>query len=179
MVYIFLADGFEETEALTPVDMLRRASVEVVIAGVGKKEITGSHGITVTSDITAKEASPENACMVILPGGMPGTLNLQADEYVQKAVDCMMSAGKYIAAICAAPIILGEKGLLKGKKATCYTGFEDRLLGASYTGDAVCTDGRIITARGAGVALDFALELVRVLKGEETAQSLRKSILCR
>jgi len=179
MVYVFLADGFEEVEALTPIDFLRRAGVEVVTAGVDKKEITGSHNITVKADILASEANPENADMVVLPGGWPGTPNLQADRYVQNAVDVLMHNSKPVAAICAAPMILGEKGLLRGKKATCFVGFEDKLLGADVTDAPVCVDGNIITARSAGVASDFAFELVRVLKGEEAVASLKEKLLCK
>ena len=179
MVYVFLADGFEEVEALTPVDMLRRVGVEVITAGVGKREIVGAHNISVTADILASEALPEKAEMVVLPGGLPGTTNLQKDVYVQKAVDTMIANGGYVAAICAAPMILGEKGLLKGKNATCFVGFEDKLIGANYTGEPVCVDGKVITARSAGVALDFAFELVRVLKDDETVSSLKEKLLCR
>ena len=179
MVYVFLADGFEEVEALTPIDILRRAEIEVLTAGVGKKEIIGAHNITVKTDILSSDVVAEEAEMVVLPGGWPGTPNLQADTNVQKAIDVMVSNDKYIGAICAAPMILGEKGLLKGKNATCFTGFEDRLIGANYNGEPVCVDGKIITARSAGVALDFAFELVRVLKGDETVISLKEKLLCK
>lgn len=179
MVYIFLADGFEEVEALTPIDFLRRAGVEVITAGVDKIDITGSHNITVKADILACDTNPENADMVVLPGGWPGTPNLQADRYVQNAVDVMMRNSKPIAAICAAPMILGEKGILRGKKATCFVGFEDKLLGAEVTGEPVCVDGNIITARSAGVAADFAFELVRILKGSEAVSSLKEKLLCK
>lgn len=179
MVYFFLADGFEEVEALTPIDMLRRVGVEVVTAGVGKKNITGAHNIIVTSDILASEVVPEKAEMIVLPGGMPGTTNLQSDAHVQNAIDVVSHNDGYLAAICAAPMILGEKGLLRGKVATCFAGFEDKLIGADYTGEPVCVDGKIITARSAGVALDFAFELVRVLKNDETVISLKEKLLCR
>ena len=179
MVYVFLADGFEEVEALTPIDLLRRAGVEVVTAGVGKKEITGTHNITVKADILSSEVAAENAEMIVLPGGWPGTPNLQADINVQNAIDVMAAKDRYIGAICAAPMILGEKGLLKGKNATCFVGFEDRLIGAYYNGEPVCVDGKIITARSAGVALDFAFELVRALKDDETVISLKEKLLCK
>ncbi len=179
MVYVFLANGFEEVEALTPIDLLRRVGVEVVTAGVGKKEITGAHNITVKTDILASEVVAEDAEMVVLPGGWPGTPNLQADVNVQNAIDVMVAGDKYICAICAAPMILGEKGLLKGKNATCFTGFEDKLIGANYNGAPVCVDGKIITARSAGVALDFAFELVRALKDDETVILLKEKLLCK
>ena len=179
MVYVFLADGFEEVEALTPIDLLRRVGVEVVTAGVGKKEIIGAHNITVKTDVLSSEVCAQNARMIVLPGGWPGTPNLQADDNVQKAIDVMINNNRYIAAICAAPMILGEKGLLKGKNATCFTGFEDKLIGAKYNGKPVCVDGKIITARSAGVALDFAFELVRVLKDDDTVNSLKEKLLCK
>lgn len=179
MVYVFLADGFEEVEALTPIDMLRRVGVEVVTAGIGKIDIIGAHDITVKADILASDVALEAAEMIVLPGGWPGTPNLQANADVQKAIDTMVISGGYIAAICAAPMILGEKGLLKGRKATCFSGFEDKLIGADVTGEPVCVDGNVITARSAGVALDFAFELVRVLKDEQTVSSLKEKLLCR
>ena len=179
MVYVFLADGFEEVEALTPIDLLRRVGVEVITAGVGKKEITGAHNIIVKADILASEVVAEDADMIFLPGGWPGTPNLQADGNVQKAIDIMVKNDRYIAAICAAPMILGERGFLKGKNATCFTGFEDKLIGANYNGAPVCVDGKIITARSAGVALDFAFELVRILKDDETVTSLKEKLLCK
>lgn len=179
MVYVFLADGFEEVEALTPIDLLRRVGVEVVTAGVGKREIVGTHNVTVKTDILSSEVVAENAEMIVLPGGWPGTPNLQADVNVQKAIDAMVNNDRYIGAICAAPMILGEKGLLKGKNATCFTGFEDKLIGANCNGKPVCVDGKIITARSAGVALDFAFELVRTLKDDETVISLKEKLLCK
>lgn len=178
MIYVFLAEGFEEVEALTPVDMLRRCGLEVAMAGVGGTSIKGSHGIIVTADIKASEIKlDKNIDMIILPGGMPGTLNLEADENVQKAIDFCAENGKYIAAICAAPSILGRKGLLKGRKAACYNGFEDQLKGAEVVYDDVVPDGNFITSRGAGTALPFSFELVRLLISREKSETLRKSIL--
>ena len=182
MVYMFLAEGFEEVEALCPLDLLRRAGVKIMTVGVGGKVIRGSHGIEVIADITTYEAekllSKNPADMVILPGGMPGTLNLQADETVNRFIAYASENGKYLAAICAAPLILGELGLLKGKRAICYPGFEERLIGAEIApeGVSVVTDGTVITGKGMGVALEFGLALVGVLVSYEKADELRAAV---
>lgn len=182
MVYVFLAEGFEEIEAIAPTDMLRRAGVEVSLAGVGGITVTGAHGITVTCDTTAEEAaevisSSAGAEMIVLPGGMPGSDNLFASDAVARSIDAMKSSGGFIAAICAAPYILGKRGLLEGRMATCYPGFEDRLEGAEVYDCDVIRDGEIITAKGPGVAVDFGLELVAALKGEDTAERLREGAI--
>lgn len=179
MVYLFLANGFETIEALAVVDMLRRAKIDVNTVGVTGKIVTSSHNIDVTADIEIDEFDVKDADAVVLPGGMPGTLNLEADKTVQGAVDYCVENKKYICAICAAPSILGHKGLLKGKEAICFPGFENDLTGAILSDKYVVTDGLIITARGAGVAVDFGLEIVKALKGEETAENVRKTIQCR
>lgn len=179
MVYLFLANGFETIEALAVVDMLRRAKIDVITVGVTGKIVTSSHNIDVTADIEIDEFDVEDADAVVLPGGMPGTLNLEADKTVQGAIDYCVENKKYICAICAAPSILGHKGLLKGKEAICFPGFENDLTGAILSDKYVVTDGLIITARGAGVAVDFGLEIVKALKGEETAENVRKTIQCR
>ena len=160
MVYCFMADGFEETEAIAPVDMLRRAGVTVKTVGIGKSVITGSHGI-------------------ILPGGMPGTLNLDASQAVHSAVDFAVSHQKLVCAICAAPSILGRKGLLSGKKAIAFPGFEKELEGAIISKDPVVKDGVFITAKGAGVAVDFGLEIVAALVSRAKSDEIRSSIQCR
>lgn len=177
MVYCFLAEGFEELEAIAPVDMLRRAGIEVITVGVTGKNVTGSHQITIAADITADELVLNDELeAVILPGGMPGTLNLEKDEKVQKAIDFAVSEGKYVCAICAAPSILGHKGLLKGVKATAFPGFESDLEGAVIGNDFVCTDGKFITAKGAGVAVKFGLEIVARLVSEGKSKELEKTI---
>lgn len=181
MVYMFLAEGFEEVEALCPLDLLRRAGVEIKTVGVGGRRIRGSHGIEVTADITASEArrllkkqAPE---MVILPGGMPGTLNLQSAKTVNEFIKAAAESDAYLAAICAAPMILGELGLLVGKRAVCYPGFEDRLIGAEIpVKESVVKDGRFITGKGMGVALEFGLTLVSTLVSKETADELRSAV---
>ncbi len=179
MVYLFLANGFETIEALAVVDMLRRAKIDVKTVGVTGKIVASSHNIDVTADIEIDEFDVKDADAVVLPGGMPGTLNLEADKTVQGAIDYCVENKKYICAICAAPSILGHKGLLKGKEAICFPGFENDLTGAILSDKYVVTDGLIITARGAGVAVDFGLEIVKALKGEETAENVRKTIQCR
>lgn len=179
MVYVFLANGFEETEAIAPIDMLRRAGKEVITVGVTGKIVTGSHGIPVTADITEDELTDFSAAeMIVLPGGMPGTLNEEASAVVQSAIDYCTDNSIPVGAICAAPSILGHKGLLEGKTAVCYTGFEKDLKGAVIGTAGVVTDGLITTARGAGVAVEFGLELVKVLCGQAESDRLRSAILC-
>ncbi|MBQ3527651.1 MAG: DJ-1/PfpI family protein [Clostridia bacterium] len=177
MVYLFLAEGFEEVEALTPVDLMRRAGIEVTTVGVGGEYIKGAHSITVKADLCDTEAAAgDDIEMVVLPGGMPGTLNLKASEKVNEFIDKANDKGAFIAAICAAPSILGEKGLLKGKMAVCYPSFEDKLLGATVFQAGVICDGNIITANAAGAALDFAAQLIGALKGEDAADAVLEAI---
>ena len=179
MVLVFLANGFEETEATAPIDILRRNGREVVTVGIGEEVITSSHGISVVPDVTEVDvAMSDEIEMIVLPGGMPGTLNLEKSRTVQDAIDYCSSNGKYIAAICAAPSVIGKKGLLKGKKATCFPGFEDFLEGAEFTGAPVEWDGNIITARGAGVAIEFGLKLVEVLSGKPAADKIKEAMRC-
>ena len=145
MVYVFLADGFEEVEALTPVDMLRRCELEVVTVGIGNEAVLGSHNIPVLANVTdAQVVLNENVDMIVLPGGMPGTLNLEKNPVVQAAIDFCIKNNKFIGAICAAPSIRGHKGLLDGKKATCYSGFEAQLGNAIVSDEPVCVDGNIM-----------------------------------
>ena len=184
MILLFLADGFEEIEALTPVDVLRRAGFDVKTAAVGKgrdKTVLGAHGIPVCADLTMKEAKklcPEPE-MVILPGGMPGAKNLDGDADVDAYVMEAYARGAYIGAICAAPMILGKRGLLKGRRAACFPGFEKYLDGADCTGGRVETDGKIVTACGMGAAGEFALALLSLMKGESAAEEMRLAILAK
>ena len=178
MIYVFLADGFEEIEALFPVDLMRRAGLPVTTVGIGKKEITGSHGITVSADICDENITLEQIDLIFLPGGMPGTKNLNESATVRRAVDAALEQNAYIAAICAAPMILGERGLLNGKRAVCYPSFEKYLLGATASEDArLVTDGKIITAKGMGVACDLGLEIVKIFCGEKKADELREATI--
>ncbi len=181
MIYMFLAQGFEETEALAPLDILRRAGLEVRTVGIGGDLITGAHGITVKADISLAEAaqmlhSRHDLEMVILPGGMPGTKNLDASSTVHDFITKAAETGAYLSAICAAPMILGKRGLLDGKRATCFPGFEE-YLSKSEIGGRVAVDGRFITSCGMGAALEFGLALVEALKGKETAEALSKAVL--
>ncbi len=178
MVYVFLAEGFEEMEALAPIDLLRRVGVEVTTVGVGGKLIYGAHGVGFTADSDGEGLDFSDVDCVVLPGGMPGTTNLDASPMVEACLKKAAEKDVLLAAICAAPSVLGHKGLLQGKKATCFPGFEADLLGAVHTGNPVEQDGKVITARGAGVALDFALALVAQLKGEAAAKELRESLQC-
>lgn len=180
MIYLFLAEGFEEIEALTPVDLLRRAGAPVTTVGIGGKRIVGSHGIAVEADITDSQFATLDLTdteMVILPGGMPGTKNLDASDIVHSALDFAIQNDKYIAAICAAPMILGKRGDLSGKEAICYPGFEKYLCGARISNKKVIRDGKIITAQGMGVALEFALSLISALCGESLSEELRAAVI--
>ena len=177
-LYIFPADGFEEIEGLTVVDILRRAGVEVITVSImGKKTIVGAHKITLEADEVFEDCNFSDGDMFVLPGGMPGTLHLGEHQYLAELLKKADQEKKGIAAICAAPSVLGDLGLLKGKKATCYPGFEERLTGASTTTDQVVTDGHITTSRGMGTAIPFALELVTRMCGKEKADELAKGII--
>lgn len=177
MIYIFLADGFEEIEALAPLDFLIRAGVSVKTVAVDEKLCRGAHNIRVQADISINEVSLDEALDgIILPGGLPGADNLNNSASVQKAIDYCHENNKIIAAICAAPFILGRKGLLAGKKATCFPGFEDELKGANVLTDGVVTDGNIITAKGAGVAWEFGAAVAGALIGEEKAEKILRGI---
>lgn len=178
-VILFFADGTEEVEALTAVDLLRRAGAEVTLAGVGGKELTGSHGIRITADIAAEDIDSFDFDMAVVPGGLPGTTHLDESAAVDKTLAEVHKNGGYLAAICAAPLVLGKRGYLKNKEAVCYPGFESYLTGAvkPCDGTRVCTDGKIITGAGAGVATEFALALIMALYGVEKANAIRSAIL--
>lgn len=165
MIIVLLTDGFEEIEALTPVDMLRRAKLDVKTVGVNSKIAVSSHGIPVVCDITADEVKLDEVSMAIFPGGMPGSLNLDASPFTDKVIEAVMENGGRLAAICAAPLVLGRRGLLKGKRATCFPGFEAELVGATVTGEEFVTDGNITTGKGMEYSLPFAKELVRLAEG--------------
>lgn len=177
MIAILLADGFEEIEALTPLDVLRRAGLDVRTVAIGSKIAVGSHGIPVICDIEADEVNENELSVVIFPGGMPGSLNLDASPYADKFINAALKNGGRIAAICAAPLVLGRRGLLEGKEAICYPGFEEELRGAKISEKSVVTDANITTAKGMGVALPFALELVRLICGEDKANEISKSVM--
>lgn len=177
LVYTFLADGSEEVEALAVVDILKRAGIETKIVSVkDTKEVITSHEINIKTDLLFEEADFDKADMIFLPGGIPGTPNLAAHSGLIQKIKEFNEQGKMISAICAAPSILGELGLLNGKKATCYPGFEDKLTGAEYTGEKVVTDGNIITAKGLGAAIELGLEIVRILVDESVAKDIAEKI---
>ncbi|MBE6732849.1 MAG: DJ-1/PfpI family protein [Ruminococcaceae bacterium] len=177
MVYIFLADGFEEAEALVPLDILRRGGLEVKTVGVTGKSVTGSHGITVLADIEKTEVEKKNLEAVILPGGLPGATNLEKDEVVGHYIDYAAREGLVIGAICAAPVILGHKGLLNGKKAICFPGFEKELSGAEIIDLPAVCDGNIVTSWGAGGAFEFGFSLLSLITGDnEKTANLRKNM---
>ena len=179
MIYFFLAQGFEEVEALAPIDLLRRCGKEVITVGVNDNIIVGSHNIPIVTDTITQEIKLDDTLeMIVLPGGMPGTINLENNPAVQEAIDFCVKNDKFIGAICAAPSILGHKGILKNKKAVCFEGFENQLEGADVSKDSVMADGNIITARGAGVAVQFGLKLVEVLISKERSDTLKAAILC-
>ena len=176
---VFLADGFEECEGLIVVDILRRAGVETVMASVmGRLEIVSSRGIRLQADVLVKDVDFDSVDMVILPGGRTGTENLSASETVRGQCKSF-ATDKYVAAICAAPSLFAELGLLDGKNATCHPDFESKMKGAVLTGNSVEKAGNIITGQGLGASFDFAFELVRILVGEEKVQDIKKAICYR
>ncbi|MGN0516694.1 DJ-1 family glyoxalase III [Eubacterium sp.] len=179
MVYVFLADGFEIIEALSPVDMLKRAKIETKLVGVTGEIVTSSCGVAVKTDMLIDDFDFYDVEAIVLPGGMPGAENLDNCKALQGIIDNASNTNSLICAICAAPFILGKKGLLDGKRAICFPGYEEYLEGAEISEDFVVTDGRIITAKGAGVSVDFGLEIVKQLRGEELSNEIRAKIQCR
>lgn len=177
MVYLFLANGFEETEALVPLDILRRAKIEVKTVGIDSNTIVGSHGISVNCDTINNDLLLDGLQGIILPGGLPGATNLEADITVQNIIDYCANNNLLISAICAAPQILGHKGLLNGKNAICYPGFEKELTGANVINQKVVRDGNIITACGAGAAFEFGFEILAYLTDKATADALKDGMI--
>lgn len=177
MICILLADGFEEIEALTPLDMLRRAGLNVKTVAIGSRIAVGAHGIAVVCDLLPEEVKLSEVSMTVLPGGMPGATNLDAAEFTDKIIAATLKNGGRLAAICAAPLILGRRGLLEGRRAVCYPGFENELRGATIACEGVVTDGNVTTAKGMGVALAFSKELISLILGEDEAIRLGKAIM--
>lgn len=176
--YLFFATGFEEVEALTVVDILRRGGVECKTVSVtGDYDVTSSHAVTIRADLLFEEQSLEDGDMLILPGGIPGTPNLKAHAGLDKLIHQYHEAGKYLAAVCAAPTVYGEKGLLQGRKATCFPGMESGLVGAEHREDKVVCDGQFITSRGMGTCIDFGLTLLAKLTDEANAQTVGQKIV--
>lgn len=175
---IFMADGCEEIEGLTVVDMVRRAKMEIdTISIMGKREVTGSHQITFLADVLAEDADFDSYDGIVLPGGMPGTLKLGANDTVKEVIGKYAAEGKLVAAICAAPSVLGENGLLQGRYAVCHPGFEEKLLGADTGEENVAVDGHFITSRGMGTAIDFALAIVHYLDPAYDMEDLKKKLV--
>lgn len=177
-VYVFLADGFEDVEALATVDILRRGGVDVKTVSIKDgTAVNTAHGVTVMADMTFGQADLADADMLVLPGGMPGATNLNGHEGVRDALLEQDRKGGKIAAICAAPMVLGNLGLLKGRRATCYPGFEKYLEGAQYTADLFTTDGNITTGEGPAATFPFAYELLATLTDEATAHEVAKGMM--
>lgn len=179
-VYVFLADGFEEIEGLTVVDLLRRADIGVeTVSIMGRKVITGSHDIKIEADILFEEADFATAEMLVLPGGLPGTDYLKAHKGLREQILAFDGEGRQLAAICAAPTVFGALGLLTGKKATCYPTMEEGLTGAEVVRESTVTDGAITTGRGMGAAIDFSLRLIEILRDKRTADMTAEKIVYR
>lgn len=175
--YIFLANGFEEIEGLMVVDLLRRAEIPITTVSIGDSlEVLGTHNISVQADKLYSEVDYSNAHMLILPGGMPGTKHLGEHEGLKELLVNHNKENKMLAAICAAPSVFGMNGILEGKKATCYPGFEEQLKGAVYTDDKVVQDQNIITSKGLGTALDFALAIIAHNKGKDAVAKIKESV---
>ncbi len=177
MIYVFLANGFEEIEAMSVIDILRRAELEVTTVGVGGTEITGAHGVTVKADLAADEADFIDVDMMVLPGGQPGADNLSESADVQRCIDLCLEYNVPMAAICAAPMVFGRKGLLDGKKATCYPGCEGGMGKAEITGKEVEIDDLFITSKGPATAQMFAFTLVGLMAGREKVDEICKGML--
>lgn len=178
MIGIFFAEGYEEIEALTVVDILRRGKVDIQMISITEdKVVKGSHGIPVEMDHTLSEVDLGGMDMMILPGGMPGTRNLEACDTLMQALDAQYKADKYIAAICAAPTVFGHRGYLQNRKACCYPGMEGDLTGAEVSFEKAVKDGHVITGRGMGCAIAFALLILETLQGKEAAERMAESIV--
>ncbi len=174
---VLLADGFEEVEAVTPIDFLRRAEIDTVMVGVSGREVAGGHNIHMTTDVSLSDLD-EDLDAVIIPGGMPGAENLSNSEKVVELLGKMHDKGKLIAAICASPaVVLGKHGFLKDKKYTCYPGFEKDLAEGMHSNDRVVVDGDLITSRGPGTAAEFAEAIIRYLIGDEEAETIHRKTL--
>lgn len=177
-VYVFLAEGFEEIEAITIIDVVRRGGIPVTTVSISAdKQVAGAHGIDVVADKLFTELDFEDSEMLVLPGGLPGADNLQKFKPLTDLLCEKNKAGEKIGAICAAPKVLGAKGMLQGKEAVCYPGFEDQLAGAEVLTQTFVTSNNITTSRGPATAISFALELVKIIKGVETSEKLAKGML--
>ncbi|MBW8364951.1 MAG: DJ-1/PfpI family protein [Rhizobium sp.] len=176
-VLVPLADGCEELEAVTIIDLLRRAGIEVVSAGLKPGVVKASRGVQLVPDMTLDSALQDDYDMVVLPGGMPGAAHLKSDPRILRLLKDMAAAGKYTAAICAAPMVLAEAGVLEGRQATSYPGFLDGLHGVTVSAAAVVQDGKVLTSRGPGTAMDFALALIETLAGADKRQQVEAALV--
>ena len=180
MVYMLLGTGFEETEAIAPLDLLRRANIDVHTVGIGGKTVYGGHGIGIEADIQIHEMDLTNLDMIILPGGLGGVASTRASKEAMEALRFAWENGKYVAAICAGPTVLADLGITDGKNATCYPGCEDGMGSANMIADAACVqDGRLITGTSAGCAVNFGLQLISALRGQDIADAIEKQIVIR
>ena len=179
MIYMFLGTGFEETEAIAPLDLIRRAGLEIQTVGLNGKIIYGSHGIGVEADITIEELDASDLDMVILPGGLGGVASIKACDKAMAVIRAAYESDKYTAAICAGPTILAQLGITDGKKATCYPGCESQMGSAEMVNAAAVTDGKVITGTSAGCAVPFGLALISALKGQDAADAIAKQIVIR
>lgn len=178
MIFVHLAEGFEEVEAITVTDILRRAELDARFVSVtGKKQVKGAHGITVEADVTFEEADYDKCDMIVLPGGMPGALNLKEHQGLCRKICLFAEEDRPLAAICAAPMVFGSLGVLNGRKATIYPGMEGELLGAEHISFPVVRDKNIITSQGPGTAMKFAVAIVKYFKGEEAGERLENDLL--
>ena len=177
-IFVFLADGFEEIEALAPVDILRRAGLYVkTVSVMDEQVVAGAHGVPVLADVMFDEVNAEDAEMILLPGGLPGATNLDAHQGLSQMILDFAKEEKPLAAICAAPLVFGNRGLLEGKKATCYPGFETYLKGAQYTAALVEKDGNFITGKGPGAAMEFAFAIVEKYCGMDKVNELKQGMM--
>lgn len=177
-VYEFLADGFEEVEALAPVDVLRRGGIDVkTVSTTGTDHATSAHGVAIRADLLIEQADLSDADLLLLPGGMPGAQNLLEHSGVTDALQAHAAKGRLIGAICAAPMVLGRLGLLRGHRATCYPGFESQLEGAEYTAQLVTRDGQFVTGEGPAASLEYAYTLLSILRDNATTQAIREGMM--
>ena len=177
-IFVFLADGFEEIEALAPVDILRRAGLSVkTVSVMDEQVVAGAHGVPVLADVMFDEINAEDAEMILLPGGLPGATNLDAHQGLSQMILDFAKEEKPLAAICAAPLVFGNRGLLEGKKSTCYPGFETYLKGAQYTAALVEKDGNFITGKGPGAAMEFAFAIVEKYCGMDKVNELKQGMM--
>lgn len=179
MVYVMLGTGFEEVEAITPVDLMRRAGIEVYTVGINGPIVRGSHNIAIEADLTLEQMDPDQAEMILLPGGLGGVASIRGSEQTLQGVRRVYDNGGYVAAICAGPTVLADLGITNGKEAVCYPGQEEHMASAKIQNQAAHRDGRVITGASAGCAVEFALEAIAALRGRDVADHIRKQIVIR